>query len=464
MLDVLCLEIIYEILFYLSYSDIINYCHVCTKFKTLYSDITFWLRLLDRDFSIVGQNKPSTYANKESGRYMYDRWEYITSRYINFQFIELHPSKLHQDLIPVTKCDPKYLIKDKYSQHEHDINSFQIYINDDVIYYYLITNAYPSWVDLKNILGAAIKYNKIHIIEYLVHNQIKPYDGDMSNILIHGNLSLLQYFINHNIFPKCYDIKALLIKPDYKILYWLLEQNICFTAIEYVLTDAMRTIAPQTLSILEEYGVLPNIQGANQTVKHSNLLALEWILQRDIHPDIFVSALETCNLDIIHMLKQAGILKDHNLYYYAVQHNSINLIKYLNNNGVIPHQNIVNMAALYHNLDMLIFFEKLNFIPNFTGKPGDIIKLIRDGALDILKWLLDHKILAAQYGTGMSIERVKNSVLSGDYIVNIATICSNTKVLQYFEKLGFKPDQTYIKQLIHNSGPAVLDLLGCIVW
>lgn len=90
------------------FTNIINYLQVNTLTRNLYTDMYFWLILLDRDFIIENtQIKPSYYAttfksNIEIGYQIYKRW-YIWLSILKIDNIHISTSnplyKRHEDIV-----------------------------------------------------------------------------------------------------------------------------------------------------------------------------------------------------------------------------------------------------------------------------------------------------------------------------------------------------------------------------
>ena len=315
------IEIIYNILMDLSYSDTMNYCSTNREGTVICNDELFWKRKLDHKYTSSNGMKPSDYTKYSMDtpqyRNLYRKWE---------TEIEL----------PVENI-----------------------VTSEVMMFRLSTSTSPVMLGQNHI---------IHIIKVIVRN---------------GSVLALEDLINRGIIPrdrywKYYLMKDAIIYNRIPILHWSERNGLLYNAFAMRLDGIMRDYPNLSIDVLEwlkTRNILPSALGLGFAVFHDRFDIAQWLINNGIIPqDQSVDAIihndnpPGTMLNKLEWFAQHGILPGEGGIGFFIVNNSessiLDLFNWLESKGFVPYQSIFILALSHHLLNVLQWMEQRHYLPN----------------------------------------------------------------------------------------------------
>lgn len=219
-------EILYQILFPMSYDHVISYCRTSKNAYVICNDDSFWIGKIDSEFSFTNSEghifRPSDYIAKYQ-----------------------HPDRRGIDIYK--RWNLEWFIFDRVKNNHNDIVMWTIDTTN---------TPHPQ------IITHAVLANNTEILLLLADRGELPTQMDADKACSKGYIYLVRWLIEHEVFPHN--------------ATWAHISGVNLAA-EHGYFDIME--------LLERNGLLPNTVGANSAAGEGQLDVLEWLAKRNIFPD-----------------------------------------------------------------------------------------------------------------------------------------------------------------------------------
>jgi hypothetical protein len=231
---------------------------------------------------------------------------------------------------------------------------------------------YLIWKNIQpdyNISRAAARSGQINILEWthnhgiLLDQEIADYDAALND-----RVNVLEWLSKKNIRPSKAAFSNAVESTSTRVVEWMLDHGITSDHPKLVANlagyqDLRANI--EMLELLEDHGMLPNTQGANEAASFGNYYILEWLHERNILPD------------------SIGLLE-------AVTNNKFYVVEWLLEHG-IGHPNpelVTNQAIMNNNVDMLNLLRTYGILPDRANAKVAVEQMNRG----LREWLADNGI------------------------------------------------------------------------
>ena len=133
-------------------------------------------------------------------------------------------------------------------------------------------------------MSGAVKNGHIDILNFFEQNLSWTGKGSAGLALLSDQIDVLDWLEQRNIYPDQESIDLAVHTSYYDTLRWILDRDFPLrqSDINYIV---MRN-NPYILDLLEEYGYLPDQEGADLALKNNKKRSLDWLAARNIYPNI----------------------------------------------------------------------------------------------------------------------------------------------------------------------------------
>lgn len=407
-------ETLYNILYDVSYLDIINIIRAYPKLSHIYNDTIFWkskLNLLIRDKLV-----PSDYVTlynviPESWPDIYKRWEH----------------KENMNIVPIS------------------FDKFMIQYNIDWIIWYLdhkdkIESVFDYILDELYILG--ITHNNLHILNYIMCSQYNiNHVIYIKSLYIAAQFATLEFI---SVMPDIYNMDMANAAGHHNridILELLKEYNIYPTPYNYNVVNRHISV----FDWLEQVGIKHDIHTANIALSHNRIDVLDWLSVRTIYPSLhdIDTKLDTVNVDTLDWLNVHEIYPSDDGIMYYIEKSCIEVLEWLVRCEVIFNS---DQIAYIIQFDKISILQLISNVQHTSWSAGIALKYY---SINVLYWLGERGIYPKQEDINISI------------LHNIPKF----KILDYLKHYNLYPDQRTIHLIVQNGMILELNwLLTCNIY
>lgn len=363
-MDQLPIEIIYNILLYLSEYDTLQYCSINRKARELYTDNHMWWGKLHHILQGA-----SEYAKKygcDTGHHMYHRWNQAQKLQYSNIIIHTHTYIVSYKLQKKKDILLWLLNTDKYTKYIDETFKFGAE-NGDID---IIQAAYPKISNtelVKDCYIIAIVYRNVNILDWFAQcDKISLQDIILSSCdyvqMLRHNTSILEWLHNKNLLDV--DMAAVMsLRNEFIHILEYLEINHYIIFTQYHANEALWYSCTRVLDWLESKGIIPtNLDGDldGDPTRLQYVKLLDWLEMKGHLPtqEYANIALHHCNIDVLNWLKLRNIYpNDHNIDMIVVNSN-IYILNWLLESGIYPSPESINYVLCTQNIRVLNCLEK----------------------------------------------------------------------------------------------------------
>lgn len=307
-LDACPIELIYKILQYLPYKDVVSYCGTNVENNAICRDTRFWIEKIDNDFKNCRSKNPSYYIEKyQYGSFGID----IYKRWRDRREVRLSIERMYND-----------------------------------IFFWMMDMCYPNIHYRQYVDDIAAQYGNMVILISFGEKNIFPSIGDGVRLAtVNGHIEVLEWLESKGIFPNIDDVNCVAQKGSINTLQWLELRGILPD--KYGVNWAAGCGRIDMLQWLESRGILPDRDGARSAGQHSHIHILEWLYNRRIIPTHDGAKFITlyCNVEVLEWLEKKNIfmgctMDQESVDFIAEDTKNADVLRWLEKRNVIPSTHI----------------------------------------------------------------------------------------------------------------------------
>lgn len=343
-IDTLSVEILYKILLYMKYDDIISYCETNKNAMSICHDVGFWssklnMELYSNDDDMI---KPShcihNYQHFDKRGYnIYKRWK----KEIQFNVPDTYKANIDSN------------IKAGY--------------NDIVIWFITCNMKHLRAIDFKNMANTAISNGNLEIFDWFMVQNLITNNISLYSASANGHLNILKY---------TYEKRGIIINNEWRdgaitgghmnICEWLKEKGNIFTS--HDCSGAIMRRDTHLLEWLEQIGILPNSGSYCDAAVMGYVDMLDWLESRKIAIYKFApdEALEYCNLDVLNWFYHRGYVPHEKATssFGIYINNRCDILEWLEEIGIRLSTECANSSVWCASIDSLEWLKKRGILPN----------------------------------------------------------------------------------------------------
>ena len=215
--------------------------------------------------------------------------------------------------------------------------------------------------------------------------------------------------------------------------------------------------------------IIETLNGINQE-NNNNTRASSWFLWDALNsttPLLYLQIFDVYNSEFISKLSTQKI-NQLAAHYEGGEFGTIATLNWLKSKGKLPNNEAFELAFMSDNIAVLNWFEENGIRVTFVSN-DDYISIVRNGNLNVLKWLAEREIYPTTEAANNAVERNEYEIL--DWMMspeidiepnvlgaNFAAFRDNYRMLNYLEEHGILPDIRAARMAKNNR--EMLEWLG----